>query len=162
MIVTPIQIRDRIMALCEMVTFPAPYTTGTAYTDESECSWAEADLPAMVIEKSGRGNEYTYSASAPREVKVRCTYRIILYMSHICDESYGKKMDNVDFAEMCQQSLILFFACRQRLELDGAPLVNSAQILRDTDPHTLATKGSVTKNRTVIFNMAVEYSNYAQ
>lgn len=160
MIVTPVQIRDRIMALCELVTFPAPYTTGTAYKDERECSWAEDEMPALVVEKSGRGNEYRYSATAPRQVSVRCTYRIILYVSHICDESYGKNMDNVDFAEMCQQALILFFACRQRLELNGIPLVDVAQILRDTDPHTLATHGAVTKNRTVIFNMTVEYSYY--
>lgn len=161
MIVTPVQIRNRIMALCEMVEFPAPYTTGTAYRDEEECSWDEADMPALVVEKSGRGNEYAYGARPPREIKTRCTYRIILYVSHICDESYQKDMDNVDFAEMCQQALILFFACRQRLELNGLPLVDNAQILRDTDPHTHATKGVVTKNRAIVFNMAVEYTNFA-
>jgi hypothetical protein len=160
MTVTPIQIRDRIMTLCEQVTFPAPYTTGTAYTDETECSWSEADMPAMVVEKSGRGNEYTYSYSTPREIKTRCTYRIILYLSYLCDESYVKDMDNVDYSELCQQALIISFACRQRLELNGLPLVDSAQILRDTDPHTYAIKA--VKLRTVVFTMTVEYTNYAQ
>lgn len=150
------------MTLCEQVEFPRPFTTGKAYDDEKKCSWKRSDLPAMVVQKSGRGNEYTYSASTPRAFVTKCVFQIVLYISHIHDESYKKDMEDVDFAGLCQFELIKFFACRQRLELNGQPLVDKAQILRDTDPHTDTTRGSVVKNRTVVFHMAVEYTNFAR
>lgn len=160
--ITTVDVRDRVMALCELIELPGPYTTGTAYRDESECSWAEADLPAYVVEESGRGNEYAYGSLNPRQYTTRTVIRIILYLAHICDESSTKDFDNIDYANRCRAQVIHFFACRQRLELDGSPLVDRAVILRDTSPHTYATRGAVTKNRTVVFNMTVEYDNYAQ
>lgn len=164
MIITPVDVRDRIMDLCELVTLPAPYTTGTAYRDETECAWAESDFPAYVVEESGRGNEYVYSASSPKSYTTRGIFRIILYLAHICDESYTKDFDNIDYANRCRSAVIQFFACRPRLELNGSPLmsVERAEILRDTSPHTYVTRGSMTKNRTVVFNMTVEWTTYAQ
>lgn len=150
------------MELCELVEFPRPFNTGKAYDDEKKCSWKTSDLPAMVVKKSGRGNEYVYSETFPRSYVTKCVFMIVLFVSHIHDESYKKDMDSVDFAGECQAELIKFFACRQRLELNGSPLVDKAQILRDTDPHTDATKGSVVKNRAIVFHMSIEYTNYAQ
>lgn len=159
-----VDVRDRVMTLCALVPLPAPYTFGTAYRDESECSFDEADLPAYVVEESGRGNEYNYTSLSPRAYVTRSVIRIILYVSHICDESYEKDFDNIDFANRCRAAVIHFFACRQKLEIDGVAMsfLDSALILRDTSPHTYATKGTVTKNRTIVFNMTVEYTNYAQ
>lgn len=162
MTVTIVDIRDRVMALCNLVPLPAPLTFGTAYTDESECSWDEADLPAYVVEESGRGNEYIYTSLSPRAYTTRSTIRIILYLSYICDESYSKDIDNIDLANRCRAAVIHFFACHQRLELNGLPLVDRAQITRDTSPHTGATKGATTKYRIMVFNMTVEYEQYAQ
>lgn len=162
MIITPIQIRDRIMALCNLVPLPAPLTFGTAYTDESECSWAEEALPAYVVEESGRGNEYSYGSLSPRTYTTRTTFRILLYLNYICDESYSKDIDNIDLANLCRAAVIHFFACHQRLELNGSSLVDSALITRDTSPHTGATHGATTKYRIIVFNMTVEYVNYAR
>lgn len=156
--ITPVDIRDRIMELCALVPLPAPLAFGTAYTDESECSWT--DLPAYVVEESGRGNEYVYGSLSPRAYTTRTTMRIILYLSYICDESYSKDIDNIDLANQCRAAVIHFFACRQRLELNGSPLVDQAQISRDTSPHTGATRGAVTKYRVIVFNMTVEYEQY--
>lgn len=162
---TIVDVRDRVMALCELIPLPAPYTFGHAYRDESECSWAKADLPAYVVEESGRGSEYVYDYNAiPCSYLTRANIRIILYVGHICDESYGKDFDNVDFANLCRAAVINFFAQRPRLALTSPrhpPLVEKAQILRDTSPHTGATKGSNNKNRVVVFKMAVEYVNFA-
>lgn len=159
--ITTVDVRDRVMELCELITLPT-YGAGTAYRDEPECAWTETDLPAYVVEESGRGNEYLYGSLSPRAYTTRTLIRIILYLSHICDESEIRDMDSVDLAERCRATVIQFFACRQRLELDGSPLVDRAVITRDTSPHTYATKGSETKNRTVVFTMTVEYEQYVQ
>jgi len=162
-LLTIVDIRDRVMALCELIPLPSPYTTGTAYRDEEECSWKEGDLPAYVVEESGRGSEYVYNPDS-----VRCSYltrdviRIILYLSHIQDESYSKDFDNIDYANRCKAAVINFFAQHQALEMDYEPYVEKALITRATSPHTGATHGAVTKNRIIVFNMAVEYVNYAQ
>lgn len=162
MTVTIVDIRDRVMTLCNLVPLPAPLTFGVAYTDESECSWDEADLPAYVVEESGRGNEYIYRGTSPREYVTRSSIRILLYLNYICDESDSKDIDNIDLANQCRAAVIHFFACRQRLELNGSPLVDLAQITRDTSPHTGATKGSTTKYRIIVFNMTVDWAQYAQ
>jgi hypothetical protein len=162
---TVVDIRDRVMDLCELIELPAPYTTGTAYRDESECSWAGDDLPAYVVEESGRGSEYEYNINSdPCQYRTRDAIRIILYLAHICDESYTKDFDNIDYANRCKAAVIKFFAKRQTLALANPmfpPLVERAQILRATSPHTGATHGSVTKNRIIVFNMTVDYINYA-
>lgn len=160
--ITTVDVRNRVMALCNLVPLPAPLTFGVAYTDEPECAWEEADLPAYVVEESGRGNEYSYGSLSPRQYTTRTTIRILLWLSYICDESITKDIDNVDLANQCRAAVIHFFACHQRLELNGSPLVDRAQITRDTSPHTGATKGATTKYRILVFNMTVEYDNYAQ
>jgi hypothetical protein len=164
-LLTIVDIRNRVMALCELITLPSPYSTGDAYVDEDECSWDTDDFPAYVVEESGRGSEYEYNINAdPCAYLTRDTIRIILYLAHICDESYAKDFDNIDYANRCKAAVIQFFAKRQTLALTSPmfpPLVEKAQILRATSPHTGVTHGSVTKNRIVVFNMTVEYLNYA-
>ena len=164
-LLTIVDIRDRVMALCELIVLPLPYTTGTAYRDEQECSWKASDLPAYVVEESGRGGEYVYDVnSVPCSYLTRDQIRIILYLAHICDESYTKDFDNIDYANRCKAAVIHFFAQRQRLALTSPmfpPLVEKAQITRATSPHTGATKGAATKNRIIVFTMTVEYLNFA-
>lgn len=163
-----VDVRNRVMALCELIqlptalpsTDPMVYTTGTAYRDESECSWKLADLPAYVVEDSGRGSEYTYTNTFPCSVITRDVIRIILYLSHIKDETYAKNLDAIDLTNRIKAAVILFFAARPTLALsDGISYVDRARILRATSPHTYATKGAESKNRVIVFNMTVDYTN---
>jgi len=162
-LLTIVDIRDRVMELCELIALPSPYPLGTAYRDEKECSWKTGDLPAYVVEESGRGSEYLYNDPAdPCAYLTRDTIRIILYLSHIQDESYKKDFDNIDLVNRCKAVVIHFFAKRQKLQLDYEPYVDKAQIIRAGSPHTGATSGAVSKNRIIVFNMAVEYMNFAE
>jgi hypothetical protein len=154
--------RDRLLLLCPLITLPDPLTTGTAYRDEEECSWAEADLPAYVVKAGARGAEYQYSDSNVSYFTTR-DIRIGLYIAHICDESYTKDMDQVDFAEEVAQTVIHFFAARPTLSMDGDEgIVEEARIVSATAPHTMATKGAVTKNRGIQFRMVVRFLNFAR
>jgi hypothetical protein len=158
-----VDIRDRVMELCELIELPSPYGTGKAYRDEKECSWKASDLPAYVVEESGRGADYDYDLNAiPCSYRARETIRIILYLSHISDESYSKDLDSIDLANRCKAAVIHFFATKQSLQMNSVALVDRARIVRATSPHTGATKGSTTKNRIIVFNLAVEYTNYAR
>lgn len=170
-LLTIVDIRDRVMALCETIVLPptvpdedppAPAITGLAYRDEEECSWKTSDLPAYVVEESGRGSEYVYNyGSDPCAYLTRDQIRIILYLSHICDESYTKDFDSIDYSNRCKAAVVLFFAGKPKLQMPWPPFVESARITRSTSPHTGATKGATTKNRIIVFNMTVEYVNYA-
>lgn len=156
-----VDVRDRVMALCELIELPAPFTTGTAYRDESECSWKASDLPCYVVEESGRGSEYDY-ADSHVTYQTRDTIRIIMYVSHIQDESFARDFNNVDLANRCKASVIDFFAKRPTLSLNGdGGIVELARITRASMPHTYPTKGNKPKNRTVVFTMPVVFLNFA-
>jgi hypothetical protein len=156
-----VDVRDRVMAHCERIMLPSPFTTGHAYRDEQECSWKVSDLPAYVVEEAGRGSEYDY-ADAGTSYDTRDQIRIILYLSHIKDESYKKDFDNVDLANRCKAAVIHYFAARPTLSLDyDGGLVERARIVRASSPHTGPTLGTNTKNRVVVFLMAVQFANYA-
>lgn len=175
MTLTIVDIRDRVMALCETIVLPptlpeadppddppVPPITGTAYRDETECAWAASDLPVYVVEESGRGSEYVYNYNSdPCAYLTRDQIRIILYLSHICDESYTKDFDNIDYTNRCKAAVIQFFAKIPKLQMPWPPYVELARITRSTSPHTYATRGAVTKNRVIVFTMAVEYVNFS-
>lgn len=155
-------VRDRLMTLCEQIILPDPLTTGTAYKTEEECSFKASDLPAYVVKASPRGNQYEYADSSTVYMTQR-EFRIGLYVSQICDESYKKDMDAVDFCETITQTVVDFFAARKTLMNDaGNNLVESARIIDSIAPHTRATKGSNPKNRGIQFRMVVRFSNFAK
>jgi hypothetical protein len=155
-------VRDRLMTLCEQIVVIAPDTTGTAYKTEEACSFKASDLPAFVVKAGARGNQYEYADSGTTYITQR-EFRIGLYVSHICDESYKKDMDAVDSCELITQTVVDFFAARRTLMNDeGHNLVESARIIDSTAPHTMGTKGSNTKNRGIQFRMVVRFSNFAK
>jgi hypothetical protein len=159
--ITIVDVRNRVMELCERITLPSPYGTGKAYRDESECSWKSSDLPAYVVEDSGRGSEYQY-ADSYTSYHTQDTLRIILYLSHISDESYKKDLDSIDLASVCKQTILQYFAAKRGLAIDNTrDLVESAIITRASSPHTYMTTGSKPKNRVIVFTMLVRYLNFA-
>jgi hypothetical protein len=163
--VTTNGVRDRLMTLCAQIELPAPLTPITServYRDESGCSFKAADLPAFVVKAGGRGNQYEYADSSIVYFTQR-EFRIGLYIAHMTDESYARDMDQVDLTELATQSVVDFFAARKTLMNDaGNNLVESARIIDSTIPHTMATKGSNTKNRGIQFRMVVRFSNFAK
>jgi hypothetical protein len=154
-------IRDRLMTLCEQIVVIAPDTTGTAYRTEEACSFKASDLPAFVVKAGARGNQYEYADSGTTYITQR-EFRIGLYVSHICDESYKKDMDAVDSCELITQTVVDFFAAIPTLSLDyDEGLVEQARIIDSTAPHTMGTKGGNTKNRGIQFRMIVRFTNYS-
>lgn len=155
-------VRDRLLELCPLIQLPAPLTTAAAYKTEEECSFKASDLPAFVVKAGARGNQYEYSDSSTVYFTQR-EFRIGLYVSHICDESYKKDIAMVDFCELITQTVVDFFASRRTLMNEaGRNLVESAYIADSTAPHTMATKGSNPKNRGIQFRMVVRFSNFAK
>lgn len=160
-IVTMVDVRDRVMTLCEQIILPAPYGPGHAYRDEKECSWADSEMPAYVVKVLGRGSQYDYADSATSYM-TSDAIRIILYLNHICDESYQRDYDNIDLAERAKAYVVHFFAARPTLVFEGNQLVELARIRTGNAPHTEFTTGSNPKNRTVIFTMPVEFMNFSE
>lgn len=155
-------IRDRLMELCELIPLPDPLTFGTAYKTEEACSFKASDLPAFVVKAGARGNQYEYSDSTVTYITQR-EFRIGLYVSHLCDESYKQDMDAVDSCETITQVVVDYFAANSQLmDADNEPLVEVARIIDSTAPHTMATKGSTTKNRGIQFRMVVRFLNFSR
>lgn len=162
--ITIVEVRDRVMELCPLIPLPAPLSAGTAYKSEGECSFAAGDLPAFVVTVGPgiRGAEYQYADSQVSYWTTR-DIRIALYVAHIGDESYTRDMDMVDFVEVVSQTVVQYFAAKPTLSIDGDEgLVEEARIVSATAPHTMATKGSETKNRGIQFRMVVRFLNFAR
>lgn len=156
-------VRNRLMTLCAQIELPAPISgVGTVYRTEEECSFAAEDLPAFVVKAGARGNQYEYGDTTTTYITQR-EFRIGLYVAHIADESYRRDMDAVDYCETLTQTVVDFFAARSTLmDADGNNLVDRARIVDSTAPHTMATKGSNTKNRGIQFRMVVRFSNFSR
>lgn len=154
---TAIDVRNRVMDLCERIQLPAPAGVSHVYRTEGECSFADADLPAFVVKVSPRPHEYNYTLNANTTYTETFEVLIGMYVSHICDESYGVNMDAQDSAELAAATVIAYFAARPTLSMnyDGG-IVGDAHILRSFGPHTMDTN---TSNRGVQFRMTVTLRN---
>ena len=160
-IVTMVDVRDRVMQLCELIALPSPYTPGTAYRNLSECSWSDDQMSAYVVEALGRGSQYEYTDSVTSYL-TRDTIRITLYLNHICDESYSKDWDNIDLAERAKAYVVHFFVARPTLVFEGDQLVELGRINVASAPRTAETTGSIPKHRSIIFVMPVEFRNFSR
>lgn len=152
---TPIDVRNRIMALAERIQLTTTPNPMHVYHTEEECSFSDDDLPAMVVKISPRERRFA-RRDTNRTHETTFTMLIALYVSHICDDSYGKDMDGQDEAELAAGEVIDYLAARPTLSMNyDNGIVDSAEIESMIGPHTMPTKGSNSKNRGVQLRMTV-------
>lgn len=152
---TPVDVRDRVMALAARIQLPTTLNPMHVYEAEEECSFAESDLPAMVISVSPRPRTYAWDDSNSTHTT---TFELLLslYVSHVCDTSYGRDISAYDIAEIGAQTVVDTFAARPTLSMNyDHGLVDRAEITRGAGPHTMPTKGTTNKNLGFQFRMTV-------
>lgn len=161
-LLTIVPIRNRVMALCELITLPSPMGKGKAYRTLEECSFSAKSLPAFVVKAGERGSEYQYSDSHVSYLSTR-EITIGLYLAHMKDESYKTDIDMMDLSEIVAATVVHFFTARPTLSLDDDNgLVEQARITRNGMPHMMPTQGSNPKNRGIQFRMEVQFRNFSR
>lgn len=143
--------RDRLLALCEVITLPSPLGASHAFETHEECSFGPDDLPAFVVidlpdEQYSRVSSNTFGTQAE--------FWIMLYVSPIKDESYRKNVDAWDLVRDCMETVNDFFAAKPTLGMNDGGVVGGAQMSRGRRTE-LATKGSDTKYHGATFRMSV-------
>jgi len=147
-------LREGIGALCETITtLPAPLGSPTAVYSDNDASFAEADLPIVVV-RDGRGIAYqrleTDRYLATREMTAA------FYLSRIADESYTIDQSSADLADECLDPILDFFMGYPNLN----GLVRVCQIQTDSGVRTLMTRhnnSDLVKWRGVVIRLRVTY-----
>lgn len=150
-------VQERIIALCPLISLPAPLTTAGAVKAESDCSFSDDSLPVFVVRR-GPGIRHVWNDAdmlqSTRE------YLLKLFVQRIEDDTKpGSDEAARELAADCILPVLVFFGGRRALELDDNGMVESQTIVQDsgdTRPFTTNSR----KFSGVLFRMQVTTRHY--
>lgn len=130
---TILEVQQRIVDLCPLIELPAPLGVPIGIKAQSECSFADAELPIVEVIR-GRGLRNAFIAVNDQQ-RVR-EYILRLFVQRIKDDTKEPDAAAEELAANCVEPVLDFFAVRRALELqsmDDTGIVSDAQILQDTN-----------------------------
>lgn len=150
---TILEVQQRIIALCELMTLPTTNPTPTAYARESQCSFADEALPAFIVLR-GPGR-HVWIATDTRQTTRE--YLLKLVVQRVCDDPKPEcEEDALELAAQCIEPVLDWFGARPGLGLDveDEGIADDSTILQDAGDNAHFTYNS-RKYSGVLFRMQV-------
>lgn len=157
-----IDVQERIIDLCKLITLPAPLGTTDAVKSEEDCMFEDDALPVFIVRR-GPGIRHIYNDTS--QIQSVREYLLRLYVLRICDDESpdANKETALALAAACIIPTLLFFAARRGLELaiDDGGIVENQSIVQDSGDNTVFSSNSETFSG-VLFRMQVTTRHHAE